>query len=184
MYVAVGAFGHTSPGAVKDCLGAACFLCFLRCHHGGDQIERLDITVEKARVLCCHQLNRRMSIGNLSGSERDPEITRTLRESMFPGPGSPRHLIIDKQAAGIHLFYKTVQKLFQFFLADGHDDLQSMGISKKAVHVFIQRKNMIIPAGTGIIHPVPEPGSAVVHGDRHLIQRTIVSVIISKFFHM
>ena len=125
-----------------------------------------------------------MSVGDLSRSERDPEISFSFCESMLPGPGSPRHLVIHKQISGIHLLNKTAEQIFQFFLADGHDDFQSVCISEKTVHVFIQCKNMIIPARTGIIYSVPEPGSAVVHGNRHLIQRTIGPVIISKFFHV
>ena len=76
---------------------------------------------------------------------------------MLSDPGSAGDLIIHKQVSRIHLLYQVIQDALQFFLAHRHHDPESRGTSEKPVYMLIDRKDMIIPARTGIIDSVSKP---------------------------
>ena len=102
---------------------------------------------------------------------------------MLARTGSPCDLIIYKQISAVHFPYQFIERFFKLFLAYRYPDLQRVRAPEKAIHMFIQRKNMIIPARPRIVHTVAEPADTIIHRNRHLIQRSVFSIIIAKTFH-
>ena len=183
MHIAVRALGNPSARTVKHCFLTFRFFCLLRGHHGRNQVQGFDVAVEKARILCRNQTNRLFPVTDSGRIQGNPQISCSLGEGMIPDSRSPRHLIVYKQIAGIHLFDKTVQKVLQFVLRHRHLDLQRRSTSEKPVHMLTERKDLVVSARSGIIYPVSKPGNPVIHGDSHFLQRTIGSIVITKSFH-
>ena len=99
MDIAVSALGHAAARSIEDRFRAAGGFRFLGGHDGRDQVEGLDITVEKTCIFRGDQLDRIMAVRNLSGNEGDPEITGAFRESMTADSCSARDLVIDEQVS-------------------------------------------------------------------------------------
>ena len=49
--------------------------------------------------------------------------------------------------------------------------------------MLVQGKYMIVAAGARVVHAVPEPAYPVIHGDGHVINFVIPSIIIAQCLH-
>ena len=83
--IAVGALRDPSARAVEDRLVAPGFRRLLRCHHGGDQVQRLDIAVQEAGILHRDQGDGLRLVDQLLGRQRHPQIGLALGEGVAPG---------------------------------------------------------------------------------------------------
>ena len=63
------------------------------------------------------------------------------------------------------------------------NDKINCGAWEKTVYMFVLCEDPVIPAGTRIVDAVAEPADAVVHGDHHLFQQAISSIVVTKIFH-
>ena len=72
MDIAVGAFRDPSAGTVQDALPASGLFGLLAGHYGGDQVQRFDIAVEKARILRRDHRDRVGADVDFTRSKGDP----------------------------------------------------------------------------------------------------------------
>ena len=94
-----------------------------------------------------------------------------------------RSLEVDEVFARVHLPNHFVEKRLELFLGAGKLDLQKTGAVKKTVDVIVERKDLIVAAVGRIVDAVAEVACAVVHGDRHLLDPIVSSVVIAEIFH-
>lgn len=183
MDVAVGAFGDPAAGAVEDGLLAACLFCLLGGHDRGDQVEGLDIAVEEAGILAGDQRDRLRSVIDVGGAEHDPEVARPFLIGVVSVSCAPGHLVVDEDVSGIQLSDQVFEQGVEFRLFHRDPDVQLLRVIVKAVEVFLLRKNMVIVAGAGVIDAVSEPADSVVHGNGHVFDQIVTSVVVTKIFH-
>ena len=98
--------------------------------------------------------------------------------------GNPGYLEINKQISGIHLIDQFLKQRLQLCLCARHLHLNKACAVEEAVNVLVNCKNLVIAAGTCIVYAVSKPAYPVIHGNAHVLQFVVLSIIISKRFHI
>ena len=165
---------------MEDALVHTCFFRLLCRHHAGDQVQRLDVAVQKPGILRSDHSDRLVGVRHVPGPQGDPQIgLDPLRKGVYPVGGAPADLPVDELVAGIHLFNHFLQKFRHLRLGTGRLDFQQPGAVVEPVQMLLQIPDNIVAAVGGIINTVSKEVCPVVHGNRHFIDLVIFAVIVA-----
>ena len=103
---------------------------------------------------------------------------------MGPDSSAAGYLEVNEQIPCIHLIDQVLKQGLQLCLCTGHLNLDKARAVEEAVNVLVNCKNLVIAAGTCIVYAVPKPAHPVIHGNTHVLQFVVLSIIIAKRFHI
>ena len=119
----MGTLGDTAI-TVEDALIHTSLFCLFRSHNTGDQVQGLDVAVQKTGILGGNNLYR-MVVGHIPGTKHDPQVgLDTLGEGMVPVSSTAAELPVDELVAIVHLLDHFLQNLCHLLLGAGRLDLQ------------------------------------------------------------
>jgi hypothetical protein len=104
--IRVRALGHEFARAVQNRFGCTRIARFLGGHDGRNQVQCLDIAVQKAGVLAGNQGHGLCAVGNFVRCQGDPEFAGhtvlVTVGALLNGRIAARHLVVDKELIVIH----------------------------------------------------------------------------------
>ena len=103
---------------------------------------------------------------------------------MGPDSGPPGYLEVNEQISGVHLIYQVLKQRLQLCLCAWHLNPDKAGAVEEAVNMLVNCKNLVIAAGTCVVYAVSKPTYPVIHGNAHILQFAVLSIIITKRFHI
>ena len=170
---------------MQNRLVAARFLRPLGVDDGGQQVDRLDVAMEIARIL--HRDGLVASVHRVEHIRLnpDPQARRAAREAirMAAHAHAARRLYIGHRVRAVDLPAEIEHHRPKLLKRHGNVDVDLLRAAVEAAQMVVQLERHVIDGEHGVVYPVAKVAAALVHGDRHFLDRGNFSVVISNIFH-
>ena len=184
MHVGVRTFGH-AVAAVQNRLVAARFLRPLGVDDGGQQVDRLDVAMEIARIL--HRDGLVASVHRIEHIrlDPDPQARCAAREAirMAAHAHAARRLHIGHRVRAVDPAAEIEHHRPKLLKRHGNVDVDLLRAAVEAAQMVVQLERHMIDGKHRVIHAVAEEVYPVIERDHQFFRRADFTVIVCKCFH-
>ena len=170
---------------MQNRLVAARFLRPLGVDDGGQQVDRLDVAMEIARIL--HRDGLVASVHRVEHIrlDPDPQARRAAREAirMAAHAHAARRLHIGHRVRAVDPAAEIEHHRPKLLKRHGNVDVDLLRAAVEAAQMVVQLERHVIDGEHGVVYPVAEVAAALVHGDHHFLDRGNFTVVISNILH-